>query len=139
MPPAIPRGLQPGDEIDYAQRTTGLTVTATADATADTFITGAAVVYDGATTVMIEVSVPYGAATAALILNLYDGSTDLGRFGQINSVTNAPMRVARRLTPSAASHTYTIKAWKSGGTASLNQGAGGTATDLPAFMRITKV
>ncbi len=125
--------------LDYVEQTSSLTVTATTDATAQAFVTGNAVSYDGSTVVIIEAYIPFGAATAAMVCNLYDGSTDLGRLGQINTVVNAPMYLARRLTPSNASHTYSIRIWKTSGTASANCGAGGTATNLPGFIRISLV
>lgn len=131
-----------GSELDYVQTTSSLTVTATTDATAQAFATGNSVAYDGSTAVLIECYVPFASATVAIVFNLYDGSTDLGRLGQLNSPTtagtNLPMLLARRLTPSNASHTYSVRAWKTSGTASANCGAGGTATTLPGFIRITK-
>ncbi len=131
-----------GSELDYVETSTSLTVTATTDATAQAFVTGNSVAYDGSTVVLIEIYVPFGSATVTLICNLYDGSTDLGRIGQLNAGTggfNAPMPMARRLTPSNASHTYSARFWKTSGTSSANCGAGGTGTTLPGFIRITRV
>jgi hypothetical protein len=45
----------PGFELDYVERTTPLTVTATTAATAQTFIDGNAVTYDGSTRIKVEV------------------------------------------------------------------------------------
>src|ERR1044071_10122291 len=82
MPPATPRGLLPGDELDYVERTTNLTVTATSDATAQSFIDCNALTFDGSTKVKIEFYAPIGEALAGqdLIVVLYDGGSSLGRF-----------------------------------------------------------
>ncbi len=136
-----------GYEFDYVERTTDLAISATTDATATAFITGNAVSYDGSTRVKIEIWIVAGdiAPAQAAVLNLYDGSTDLGRMALANnplasgSQSNPPpLYGVRFLTPSNASHTYTIKAWKTGGTCSLIARAGGTATYMPAWYRITK-
>ncbi len=135
----------PGYELDYAQITTSFTVTATSDATATAAITGAAITYDGATRVRVEAFAPYCDITAAqaIVLNLYDGNTDIGRLALLNDPDganngNSPIYAQRFLTPSNAAHTYSIRAWKTGGTVSLVAGAGGVATPSPAFLRITK-
>lgn len=131
-------------ELDYVERTTNLTVTATSDATAQAFITGNAVSYNGTTRIKIEIFATLMDITAsqALTINIYDGSTDLGRLLgiQANAGTgssNFSAYGARFLTPSNASHTYSLRAWKTGGTGQIFCGAGGTATLLPAWYRIT--
>ncbi len=128
-----------GGELDYAQITSSHSVTATTDATATTVVSSSAIAYNGSTVVIIEFYA-FGvtpAASQAVVLNLWDGATDLGRFGQVSQVTQ-PVHLVRRLTPSAATHTYHVKAWKTSGTASVEAGAGGVATNLPAFIRITR-
>lgn len=137
----------PGYEFDYVENTAGSTaVTATTDATAVAYITGNSVSYDGSTSVKIEVWIFNANVTTAqaVLLNLYDGSTDLGRIGNLscpavtaNSVANTIYGV-RFLTPTNTTHTYSIRAWKTGGTANLVGNTGGTATAFPAWYRITK-
>jgi hypothetical protein len=79
---------------------------------------------------------------------LYDGATVLGRIatpiafdpaGTTVAWGSQVIRAARRLTPSAASHQYIIKAWRTGANVSIDAGAGGSGNDMPAFLRITKV
>lgn len=143
-------GAAAGAVLDYAQVTAGLTVTATTDATADTFITGNPVAYDGATVILVQFYTSLAQIAIAtaqnIVMNLYDGATDLGRIGNIQTVGNAnaaggTVYGARRLTPSAATHTYSIRSWKTtgGATASLAALAGGVATTMPAFLLITKI
>ncbi len=125
-------------ELDYVERTSNLTVTATSEGTPDTVIDGNAVTYDGSTRVKIEFFATFFSATAALVVTVWDGSTDLGRICQTN-LQGVPAYGARFLTPSGvASHTFHIKAWKTSGTSSLNGGTGGVGNYEPMFLRITK-
>jgi hypothetical protein len=140
----------PGYELDYAQVTSGVSVTATTGATATTAITGASVAYDGSTIIQVTFGCTYlyvsAAASAGVTVVLYDGSTELGQLGAFFPSSVAAdnyipgMVMARRLTPSNASHTYSIRAYKAGsGTVTIAAGAGAAGQSMPAFMRITKV
>ncbi len=144
-------GTGGGGELDYAQRTSNLTVTATSDGNGNgtAVVTGGSVSYTGSQRVKIEFFAPYllySVNNENLVVNLYEGTTDLGRLCSIAvSVTGgasegAPGYGCVFLTPSAGSHTYNVKAWKTnaGGTATLVAGAGGASTPVPAFMRITE-
>jgi hypothetical protein len=141
-----------GYEFDYVERTSNVSVTATASATGDVVVTGTSIAYDGSTVVMVEFFAPQlqspNVAGDQLILSVFDGSTDLGILGVVrnpspnNTSTGAGAggTFRRRMTPSAASHSYIIKAWlSSAGTGTVGAGGGGTDTALPAFIRITKV
>lgn len=132
-------GSGASSELDYVETTSPLTITATSDATAQSFITGTSQSYSGAR-IRIEVFAPYlssGSGQSALF-NLFDGSTDLGRIAENFGASDSAVMVVRYLTPSAGSHQYIVKAWKTGGTASAGAGAGGTATYLPAYLRISE-
>lgn len=138
--------LPPGYEWDYVQKTTNTNITNTTEGTADTILTGNAVTFDGAP-VMVEwwspsVQTP-GTAGAIILVILFEGATVIGYF-------NAPVGVAGsenygsqggryRFTPTAAAHTYHVKAIVTAGTGVVGGGAGGTGAFLPTFMRITKV
>lgn len=141
-------GFPPGYEYDYVAITSAVSVTGTSAAGATTAITGNAVAYDGSTRVKVEVSSPFIEAPAVLnasiVVNLWDGSTDLGRIGILTAPAagqcRAPLRAAIFLTPSNASHTYTVKTWVTSGTGSFGAGAGGGsgANYIGAFMRIVR-
>jgi hypothetical protein len=137
-----------GTELDYAQITSTVNVTATSEATADTVVTGASVAYDGSTVVEIEFFAPWATAdsTAGRDLRywLYDGSSSIGFLGLQQAPASGvaawvPVVLKRRLTPSNASHTYGIRASVSAGTGVVTAGAGGSGTAVPAFIRITRV
>jgi len=134
--PAGPSDL----EYDYVERTTTLSVTPTSDATAADFIVGNAVAYDGSTRVRIEFCAPYISSSSgqAVVCNLYDGSTDLGRVMEGFGVVDSPGKAVVYITPTAATHTYKWRAWKTGGTASIGAGGSGAGAYFPAFMRISK-
>lgn len=140
----------PGYEFDYAEITGAVTITATTDGNSQgtAVIDGNAVTYDGSTRVKIEFYAPYVSVLTSnqnIVVNLYDGTTDLGRLSNIDAITGTNTQVntvfaARFLTPTAAAHTYHIRAWKttSGTTAVVGAGAGGASAYMPAYYRITK-
>src|SRR6185369_6769312 len=137
----------PGYEFDYVEITSPVVPTATTEATANTVVTANAVSFDGSTAVIIEFMSqdvrPRNDAAGYIILWLYDGSSSIGQIAFVRMVgtgnQEVPVRVARRLTPSNASHTYSIRASVSGGTtAQVDAGAGGAGNSAPAFIRITK-
>lgn len=138
-------------QLDYAQITANATFTATSDATADAIVTGSAVTYDGATAVVVEfycqrVDLNSIASGAQCVINLYQDGSDIGRLAQFgpgmggtSAGAGMAMSGRRRLTPSAGSHTYSIRAWATAAsTGTLQAGAGGAATSVPAFLRITR-
>ncbi len=129
-------------ELDYVERTTNLTVTATTSATANAFINGNSVSYDGSTRIKIEAFVALTEVSnlQPVVLVLYDGSTELGflTYTGVGGQSDNTVKGERFLTPSAGSHSYNIKAYKGGGTATLYADTGAIGTFMPAFMRITR-
>jgi hypothetical protein len=131
----------PGYELDYAQWTAGVNITATTEATANTIVTGGAVSYDGSTVVLIEFFIPASTrGTTYTQFWLYDGSSSIGAIG-VNSggSTGLSFHLSRRLTPSNASHTYSLRGSVDGATGTATGGAGGAGAYVPGFIRITKV
>lgn len=133
-----------GSELSYIELTSNVNVTATTEATANTVVTAAAVTFDGATSIIVEFYAPYlSPGTNALSLVLYDGANSIGRVALVQPV--GPPKyfsggsVKRKLTPSAAAHTYSIRGYVDAGTGVVAGGAGGIGVDMPAFIRITKV
>lgn len=135
-------------ELAYNEFTANVTATVVAEASAVSVIASSSVAYDGATPVVIEFfASQVSAATAAgsvTILSLWEDAVDLGWIGVIQqnvastSALTVPVRAARRRTPSAASHTYTVKAHSTTAAGVVVAGAGGAGTNLPGYIRITK-
>jgi hypothetical protein len=141
-----------GVELDYVAFTSPVSVTATAEASATTIVTGSAVVYDGSTVAVIELVVPdvdMGGQNVGdlTIVWLYDGSSSIGFAAVLrNPLTGAnalrqPIHIAHRLTPSAATHTYSWRGTVTNASrpASIAAGAGGAGARLPGYIRITRV
>jgi hypothetical protein len=139
-----------GVELNYTQITSSVTVTSTTEATGTSVFAPAAVVFDGQPVLVTmwfpEVSLSPAAQADAVFLNLFEGATQIGRLGLWKASAAADTRwggatILFRFSPSAASHTYTVTAFKTaaGDAAGFNCGAGGTGTEVPAFFRITKV
>jgi len=135
-------------ELAYAETTGSLAVTATTPAAAQTFLTAPAVALDGQTTILVEAFIPNVAtpasAAAQIVLTLWDGATEIGNFGQeatpAAASMGAPFRLARRLTPSAGAHVFTVRAFVTSGTGNLYCGAGGASgVIVPAFIRVSAV
>lgn len=137
----------PGHEFDYVEKTSDTSITNTTEGAADTIVTGSAVTYDGSTVVLIEffcarINPDTAAAGRYVWVVLYDGASSIGQWGLIQTPAAAsfavPIRLARRITPSAAAHTYSVRAFVGAGTATAFAGAGGNGATMPAFIRITK-
>jgi len=142
-----PYGNPPGYEFGYDQITAAVTVSSTTEASGTTVIACAAHTFDGAAVIAEFFSqnvLPAAAANALVVIGLFEGATQIGRFGLVQSPNIAsgiqvPFYGRLRLTPSAASHTYTVTAWQSGGSGTIQAGAGGAGANSPAFVRFTKV
>lgn len=123
-----------GYEYDYVTRNTDLTVSATTAAGASSWITGNSVSYDGSTRVLIEcfsmLVTPSGGDT---IVTLWEDSTDLGRIAQVSGAGAAGIHGMWFRTPSNASHTYTVKAYRATANGTIYGSLGAVA-----FLRITK-
>lgn len=141
----------PGYEFDYVEKTSNTTISATTEGTANTILTANAVTYDGSQIVEIEfwapsVQTPTGSESIILIGLWVDGSIG-GYFGapvRVNSATGngnvyGAFSGKVRLTPSNASHTYSVRAYVTAGTGTVLGGAGGTGAYYPCFLRQTKV
>jgi hypothetical protein len=140
-----------GNELDYTQKTSDTTATATAYGSATTVITGSAINVDGSTAVIVEAYFPYVELDDTQTDDycnflLTDGGTGIGRpiaANQNGTRTSTGTRdgvyFKYRLTPSSGSHTYDLRAWCASGAAVVKAGAAsGDTTWLPGFIRVTK-
>lgn len=138
----ISGGVARGErELDYVERTTNLSVSATTAAGANDFIVGNAITLDGVTRIRIEFYVTIAEASQFIQCSLWDGSTDLGIISDASSGgIDVPHFCVRYLTPAAGTHTFKIKAFRGTGTATLYASPGGVGNDyVPAFLRVSEV
>lgn len=137
-------GTPSGTELDYAEATAPVSITNTVEASADTLVTGASQAYAAVPT-MFEFFCPnidpQNTANAFVTLYLFDGATSLGYIGWVRQETTAnlfvPVTCKRRLTPTAATHQYSVRATTSSGTGAATAGAGGAGAYVPMYLRIT--
>ena len=133
-----------GGELDRVEVTGSTSITATTEATANTVVTATGVAFDGATDVDIEAFFPFiepaASVGAFIVVVLYDGASSIGLLGIARTPAANSHRGtffgARRLTPSAATHTYSIRAYVSTGTGSVFAGTGGSGNYMPGYIRI---
>jgi hypothetical protein len=129
--------------LAYVEFTANVSVTATTAATAVTVVSSGALTYEAAP-IEIECYAPQvdtaAVAAASVRSTLWDASTDLGWIGGLvtpsAAITGVPHYSKRRLTPTAASHTYIWKAYRSGGNGTIYGGAGGADVRLPGFIQV---
>lgn len=139
----------PGQEIGYAAITSSVSVTDTSESTATALISSGDLSFDGAPVIAEFFSpkvVPPATVQGGIVITLFEGATQIGRFGQIlnslSGLSDAYEFFARyRFTPSAGTHTYKLCAWVTSttGTPQIVAGPAGTAAYMPAFLRFTKV
>jgi hypothetical protein len=131
----------PGTGIGYDAISSSVTITGTAASTATTIIAGSAYTYDGQP-VMAEFAATsiLTAAVANAVTNVavFEGSTQVSLIiAQAMPSSAAGIRVPvvgkAPFTPSAGSHTYSVKAWCASSGSVIESGSGGIA-----YLRITK-
>lgn len=133
------------EEVAYTQYISAVTMTGTTVGAATQIVSAGAITYE-AVPHLIEFYCPIMTAGAGgqLFIILRDGTTVLGTLARVTVGASTPLFGRHRLTPTAASHTYNIAGWNAAaGTSTANGGSGGAAgngtTDLPGFIRITRV
>jgi hypothetical protein len=130
--------------LDYTEFTAPVTINSTNPAVPVTVVTAGAVAGDGSTLTCVQFYAPAVASASGgqVILQLFDGSTDLGRLAQVGaSIGSGSPRfevlTRRYLTPSSGSHTYSVRGYETGGNGTVSAGAGGTDTFMPGYIRVT--
>lgn len=144
---AVAWALPPGYEYDYVEKTSSTNLTATTEATANTIVTANAVTFDGSPVIVefftYDVRTDTTAASRIATIFLYMDGSSIGFWATIkNSVNGIEQRwsgtLRRRLSPSAGSHTFSVRGTTNAGTAVCDAGAGGSGVVLPTYIRITK-
>lgn len=131
-------------EVAYTQFTSPPNITATTEATANSIVSAGAITFENVPH-LIEFKAPWiqpGAVGGdGIIMVLYDG-TSIGRldlFEADSALRQVPYYTCHRLTPTAASHTYSVRAFVPSGTGTVGAGTGGSGNYMPGFIRITRV
>jgi hypothetical protein len=140
-----PQPFYPGYEWSYNQITSNVSITGNVEGSANTVITCSAVTFDGAPVVVEFFTSRFDAQATAgtsLVVLLQEGATVIGRLAVATNPASAswaiPLCLKYRFTPTAASHTYSITAFTTTGSATVEAGSGGSGQQLPAYVRITK-
>lgn len=132
--------------LGYTELTSDFAITATTEATANTIVTAPAVTFNGSTVCWVEFGCTswfHSATEGRLNLWLYDGAASIGRIGWVTAPFTAnlpamPIAVRRKLTPSAAAHTFSLRGSTAAGTATIYAGAGGITALMPGYIRIVR-
>lgn len=131
-------------ELAYAQFTSSVTVNATSSASPNDVVSSGALTYDGSTRVCIEFFAPIVGTGAtggsAVTVALWDASSEGPRLATRQGASQqGPIYARFFLTPSAASHTYRVRAWRdiSNGTIFAGDGVGAEPEFVPGYIRVT--
>jgi len=134
--------------VDYVEFTATVSISATTEGTANTIVAGAGFTADGTSRYEIEFFSPQArpdatAAARQLRLVLFEGATALGQIGFTFTAAlgndSKPLVMKRILTPTAASHTYTIAGFVNAGTGAVVGGTGGAGNAVPGYVMVTKL
>ena len=139
-------GVGAGSILDYEEIAASVPVTSNSEAAPNNVIAVPARTYDGSTAVWIEFRAsevtPAAVAGAWVILTLWDAAVDLGRLAMIRTPAASNMDwagvVRVKLTPSAGSHTYSVKAWQIGGNGVVSAASGGAGAVFPASLCVSR-
>jgi hypothetical protein len=143
--PGVGDFLPIGWTFGYDQIVAPITVSSTTPSSGTSVIACPAHVFDGGA-VIAEFYSPDVQPVAAgnCILRLFEGVTEIGDIAVVVNASGGAPRVPVKTglrfptNPSAGSHTYTVTATQGGGNATVDAGAGGTTTSVPAYVRFTK-
>ena len=130
----------PGYALSYVEAATSGTISATTSGTANTLITAGAITFDGSTVIQVEYYGPFHscAAAATLVIGAFlDGTlvSILGQWQPAAAFATPAFLRSNRLTPSAGSHTYSIRAWRATANWSWDFTAGSSMT--PGYVRVS--
>lgn len=131
--------LAPGTELAYNQITASVTIASTAPASPTLVIEGTSRTYDGSP-VMVEVFTGGIVAGSGqqVVINLWDGATDLGYIGSWIGMPLTTVCLKKRITPTAGTHNLRVVGWLTSGTSTVTAGPGGSNQWTPAYIRVTR-
>ncbi len=133
---------------DYVAVTSNTSITATTAAASNTIITATPFTPNGTDAYLIEFQAPQVTLTGnaggnACIFHLYEDSTNIGRIAYLGSAgtttLDAPVTGHRRLIPTNASHTYSVRAHRTNANCTVVAASGGADTTFPVTLRVTRL
>lgn len=138
-----------GTLVDYVEFNTDVSITGTTEAAATTVVTGAGFTPNGTDSFFVEFGCPgvqpASSIGAQIIIALYDNGS---AFNSPNSTMAQFVNVAaqtwitpcfcttNKITPSNASHTYSIRAWRIVNNGTVRGSSAGIG--VPGFIRVRK-
>lgn len=133
--------------VAYQEFTSNVPVTGTTEGGATTIVTAGAFTPDGTSAYLVEFYAcearPNGAAGGTLTVYLYLDGSSIGRICGVVDPAAASMFVplygARRLIPSNASHTFSVRAADNAGSGRIDGGAGGSGNLMPGYIMVTRL
>jgi len=139
----IEQNTFPRQEAGYAEYTSNQSITATAENAAQTVVQLSSFYTDGVTTFEFEFFCPKvlgNTDDSELHVVLFDGSDAVGELvdwkrGSTSGGMQGPVLARRRITPAAGSHVFSMRAYNSNATVTVQAGAGGPGNLVPGYMR----
>jgi hypothetical protein len=131
-------------DLAYAEFTIDTVITATVEASANTVVSIPATVFT-ATPITVEffsaqVAPDSAAAGRYVLIFLFQDGASIGRLASVGTPSagfmTTPVYLSRKLTPTAGSHTYSVRAIVNAGTGHIYGGLGGAGNIAPGFIRV---
>lgn len=130
-----------GQELDYKAFTANVTINATSEGAANTVITSNSITVDGSTKIGIQfhASAYHNSGGQNIYLVLVEDTTVIaGIWSTHFDASRIPADPTYYRTPSAGTHTYTVKGWTDSGTGTVYANVGTAGNYGNGFLRITR-
>jgi len=127
-------------ELGYSQITSNLSVTGTSTAQTQV-IAPLTVVCDGSPILVEFFSANIVSPSSQyLTISLWEDGVEKTRYWATSGISQQQSSAPKyRLTPSAGTHTYAVRAFTTSGTGTVAAGTGSTTETAPAFLRVSKI
>lgn len=129
-------------QMDYAEITSDASTSASAEGSAGALITGNSVTYEAVPHLVSMWCTSLDATTSNHVINigLFESTTLIKMLlYNINWDIEYNVGLSARFTPSAGSHTYSIRGWNASNGLTVGAGSGASGNKPPAYMQIVKL
>jgi len=125
--------------IDYAQATSNVSITGTSLASPTSIVAGSSITWDGSTKILLEFyAINSTKGTTSFSTGFYEDGSNINQGSYMTASPYGFYYSAYRITPTAGSHTYSVKGCVDAGSGQVQCGVGGSGTSAPAYLRITR-